>query len=398
MSPVLSRGFRVLGLLAAGVVGLAILAFIALLLFVDPNRFKPRIEAEAGRRLGRELTLSGDLRWRLYPWLVIESGGGALSSPPAFGGEGFARWERLRFGVRLRPLFDRRAEIDSLEIDGLQLRLIRDAQGRANWTLPPATSTAGAGSDAQVAIGIGRVALADSLVSWFDAPTGRRLRAERLTLAFSVPETATGAPVAIADLHVDARVFGGTLAGAGVAVAFDAARLVVDPARAALSLPAFAARFGPARVDGALDAAAGEAPTATGRVAVSTPSLRGLLSAAGFAAPATRDAAALGQFEFAAPLAYAAGRLSLAPLSIHLDDTRVEGELEAGPAPDRALRFQLRADALRADRYLPPADVDSEPFALPLAALKSLKARGRLVLGQLDLLGVHSTGVTVELE
>ena len=75
---------------------------------------------------------------------MIRSGGGSIGNPAGFGGStDFARWNTLRLGVELLPLFDREVIVDRIEIDGLELNVQRHADGQGNWNLPPEAAQIG---------------------------------------------------------------------------------------------------------------------------------------------------------------------------------------------------------------------------------------------------------------
>src|SRR5262245_33868614 len=105
---------------------LALLAVAVLLFTIDPDVFRPRIEAAATRALGRQVRLSGGLRWRLGWQVYVESRGGQIANAPGFGAEPFARWQALRLGVAVRPLLQRQLRVDRIVVDGLELNLQRD--------------------------------------------------------------------------------------------------------------------------------------------------------------------------------------------------------------------------------------------------------------------------------
>jgi AsmA protein len=128
--------------LIVGLIGLLIVlvAVGALLVprVLSPNDFKDEITARVEAATGRQLTIAGDIGLSVFPWLGLELNQASLANPPGFGGEPFARVDRMKIRARLLPLLERRLEVDRVELDGLRLHLVRDAEGRANWEAPPA--------------------------------------------------------------------------------------------------------------------------------------------------------------------------------------------------------------------------------------------------------------------
>ena len=87
--------------------------------------------------------------------------------------------------------------------------------------------------------------------------------------------------------------------------------------------------------------------------------------------------------------------ISFQGLTMDIDATRIEGDLAMENFSDPVTRFDLRIDAIDADRYLPPRTEDSPLIpplpeaalgavaALPLNLQRGLKAAGKLKIGQL---------------
>ena len=59
---------KILLITVAGLVGVVIIASVALLLFVDPNDYRDRISAGVKEATGRDLTIEGELSLSVFPW------------------------------------------------------------------------------------------------------------------------------------------------------------------------------------------------------------------------------------------------------------------------------------------------------------------------------------------
>ncbi|MGI9329430.1 MAG: AsmA family protein [Gammaproteobacteria bacterium] len=124
----------IIGLVGLGIV-LALGAIIFVLLFVDPNDYRDEIEAAVTDQTGRELAINGDLSLALLPCCGIELGETSLSNPAGFPETGFARVDSVRLGLQLLPLLtDRRVVIGQVSLQGLDVALLRRADGSDNWT------------------------------------------------------------------------------------------------------------------------------------------------------------------------------------------------------------------------------------------------------------------------
>src|SRR5688572_24079482 len=98
------RALKIAAYVAGGLVALIIVALLLVVLFVDPNDYRDDIAAVVERQTGRKLTLSGDLKLAVFPWIALETGAAALGDAPGFGNEPFASIQEARVGVRLLPL------------------------------------------------------------------------------------------------------------------------------------------------------------------------------------------------------------------------------------------------------------------------------------------------------
>ena len=84
-------------------------------------------------RTGRSFLIEDDLELTFFPWLGVQTGGVHLGNIEGFGEEPFASAEKLTARVRLLPLIQRRVELGTIELDGLELNLARNQAGLMNW-------------------------------------------------------------------------------------------------------------------------------------------------------------------------------------------------------------------------------------------------------------------------
>jgi AsmA protein len=114
------RALKLLAWTAGGVVALVALLLAAVLLFVNPNDYKDRIEAGVQAATGRSLRLPGELKLSVFPWLALQVGEAQLGNPPGFGDEPFLKLASAKLRVKLLPLLlQRKLEVDRVEIDVL---------------------------------------------------------------------------------------------------------------------------------------------------------------------------------------------------------------------------------------------------------------------------------------
>lgn len=127
------RVLKIAGYVLGALVALVIVLIVCVALFVDPNDYRDDISAAVESRTGRKLTLTGDLKLSVFPWIALETGAATLSDAPGFGDEPFVSIDGARVSVRLLPLLRGRLEVGRIRLDGARIRLITDEQGRDNW-------------------------------------------------------------------------------------------------------------------------------------------------------------------------------------------------------------------------------------------------------------------------
>jgi AsmA protein len=118
----------------AGIVGITVLASVALLLFFDPNEYRDDISAAVKDATGRDLTIEGDLSLTVFPWLAIEVGRTELGNAEGFGDEPFMRFDAASLSIRLLPLIlSQETTVGTASIEGLIVNLEVAADGSTNW-------------------------------------------------------------------------------------------------------------------------------------------------------------------------------------------------------------------------------------------------------------------------
>lgn len=121
MSPGKKRAFLVIG----GILAALAVALVALVLFVDINRYKPRLEAAASDALGLEVRIGGEMHLSLFPPFGVTADGLRV----ARGGEDILRAEKVRVDLSLLPLLLGRIRLRHVEIVRPALSLLRTSRG-----------------------------------------------------------------------------------------------------------------------------------------------------------------------------------------------------------------------------------------------------------------------------
>ena len=122
---------RLLQVVAALVVVL-ILVCGGVALFFDANQFRPLLESELTKALGREVKV-GDLKLALLKGSVT-AGDLSIADDPKYSPSPFVKAKSLQVGVELRPLlFDRKLNVTGVTIDQPEINLIESAPGEWNF-------------------------------------------------------------------------------------------------------------------------------------------------------------------------------------------------------------------------------------------------------------------------
>jgi len=163
-------------------VGILIVAAVALVFFIDANRFRPTLESRLKEALHRDVKL-GNLSLSLLSGSV-EANDLEIGEDPAFGKVPFLRAKAIRVGVELQPLiFSRQLNVTGITIEEPEITLMQTPQGSWNYSSlgtaesapakQEANNTAAASSAAGLALTVsrlnisnGRLTLGRTNINW----------------------------------------------------------------------------------------------------------------------------------------------------------------------------------------------------------------------------------------
>jgi AsmA protein len=416
------RILKYIGIAIGALFGLVALALVAVWLFFDPNDYKDRIAAAVQQSTGRSLSLPGDLKLSVFPWIKVQTGEASLGNPAGFGDEPFLTVKRVSLGVKLLPLLKKQLEIGKVEIDGLDLKLKQDAAGKGNWeewgvrTEAPASPDVPGGS---ASLHLAGIAIANSRISFEDmVAEAVNIDIGRVAPGVAVPMdlrmqlvTAAGAkPLPLAakyKLKLDMEqqryqladlVLSGTVQPAGAPKALDWKLAIpkadVDLQSQTLAEATFTAQVGIAEFNGSI---AGSklvnGPALAGRFELKQLTPRTLMQQFGVAPPVTRDNTALAAFATQGKYSWQDGVARLTDLKLKLDESALTGRFAYDTASS-GMDFALSLDKINLDRYQPPPaepSAKSEPIELPVDFLKPLRAKGSFNVGEIRIGGARLT-------
>lgn len=190
---------KVLGKLLIALIAFIIAAILALLLLVDANRFKPRIEALAQEQ-GIALQIKGDLGWKLWPGIgvaVADVSIAAVSAPEL----PIVQLRQASLLLKLMPLLSGDFQVDHILVDGVKVNLAVDTNNKGNWEAlsqpqKPAQPSAPAADEVSLKLAVERISLVDSVIDYADAKSGQKIFLQDINLTLTDVNT-LGKPFAL---------------------------------------------------------------------------------------------------------------------------------------------------------------------------------------------------------
>ena len=391
--------------LVVAVVVIAGLALLALKLFVDEDTLKAEASKAFKKQTGQELTIAGPLNWSVFPWVGLELGDVSIGSAPGFDGKPLAEVKQLDVKVAVRPLFQKKLSVDTVILRGVRLDLRRDKQGKVNWEglvkagegeageTPKEKQGGEAGFDMEdLEIHLKGVELEDVSFHFTDDMEGNSFQLDDLNL--SIGELVPGKPVPLRlgfkvknakpvmamslemstdmvfaedlqrldlsalSLKLDAS--GEQLPPEGVKLAL-ASNIGLDRKAGVLALSDFSLSGLNVEVTGDMSVSAlnSDRPRVEARLALQKTNLRQLLTLAGVELE-TADPEVLKNLSMNLFVAQEGDGLTVKPLSLTLDDSKLDGEVKILSFTGPVVRASFKLNGIDVDRYLPPAGDDAQ--------------------------------------
>ena len=405
----MSKATKVLGILLSLIaVAAAFLTFL-----FDPNDYRDELQARFAAATGYELVIDGQLRAIWFPRPALEITESTVTGESGRGGPSLVEIDSLRIYPRLLPLIGGRVEFELIRVEGLLLQLISGAQGSAGQsTLVEERAPAEPASSDQSSVVrpparlqlqvqemlLGPIA-AGKPIDWHLSgtlrPHGDRLSAElRAEGSLLVGED-------LQSLHLEPLIIGlekldlgnGNSANLLLRADMDAdlsagrylaeeatleiqatgvvpsgeptqvtavGRLELKPGTEQLKISDLSVRSGPLSATGSvLGQTLLSAPVVTGDLIVNELDLRTWLDQLGVPMPETVDATTFRRFSLTTCWRLDEERIDLHDLVLDIDETQVWGDVERVSGSPAGYRFDLLADQLDLDSYLPPAGLSN---------------------------------------
>ncbi|EKO3579972.1 AsmA family protein [Vibrio metschnikovii] len=121
-----------LSLFIAALLVMVIAAVVALVVFVNPNQFKPLIIEQTKQQTGLELVIEGDISWQFFPAIGFELGKTELRNPDGFTQNNLFKVDRVGIDIAVMPLFRHQLHIGNVRLEGAEFYLETLLDGRSN--------------------------------------------------------------------------------------------------------------------------------------------------------------------------------------------------------------------------------------------------------------------------
>lgn len=382
-----------------GLVGLFIVAAVAIALLVDPNDYRDRIAEAVKEETGRELTIEGDLELSFFPWFAISIGRTTLGNAPGFGDEPFLSFDEARASVSVLPLIRGDGlELGNIVLSAFQLNLAVAGDGRNNWD--DLADAAGGSEEAdavaagnvsegdEMTLAISSVNISDAAVRYEDARAGESYRLTEFN--FETGSISQGDAVDIESS------FNFELQPADLAGDFAIETSIVPGGEHGITLgdTEISAMGVDATVTVVEDGA---------RLQVDAFSLKSLMQRLNIEPPVTADPDALGKIILDATIAVTDAAFAARNVELVVDDTTFSGEISVARDERGTISIDLDADSIDLDRYMEPAadaaatSAESIPVEIPVDLIRALNVRGALFMDAATLSGLAFENVELGL-
>ncbi|GBC62971.1 AsmA family protein [Desulfonema ishimotonii] len=395
------------GIIGGSLLIALVLTVILIPVFIDVRQYKPLIEKQAARAIGRPVRLGGDIRLSLFPRAGISFSDLLIENSDGFSEKHFITVAGVEARVRLLPLLSRDIQVRRFVLKSPRIVLERGKDGRVNWEGPGA----GTGRSAPPAdipeespdggpvlrdLLVRELTVTDGTILWIDTPAGTRKSVTGINLQLT--DISFDHPIGLSFSAVTDQVpltVSGTVGPLGRVPG--AGKIPVDLSVRALR-----------QVETTLKGHVrnlSDAPRFDLTVRVSPFSLPKVFTALKRPPLVTADPDAFSHIAAEAGIRGSTETVSVSDALLTLDSSEITFSLQVRAFSGPDLTFDLKADTLDADRYLPPSRTPSPGQPPPeettgktdYAPLRRLRAAGTATVGHLKFRGIRGQDLRLKI-
>jgi len=126
-----------IALIAAGGAAALLIGLLVLGMTLDPNSFKSQIAKTIRDTTGLDVAFDGPIAVTYFPSLGVKLTQVTVTVPGQQAQPPLAKLGKADVSVKLLPLISGKVEAGATSLDGLELNIVRDEQGRLNLPIPP---------------------------------------------------------------------------------------------------------------------------------------------------------------------------------------------------------------------------------------------------------------------
>ena len=428
-------------LVSAGGIGAVLLAVAAYVAATfNPNDYKPQVVQLVKEKLGRTLSIGGDIKLTFYPALGVDLGKVTLSERASE--KEFVAVDAARVALQLVPLLSRHLVVSRIELRGLRANIVKHKNGTTNLddlagteAGKPQPKRGGDDGPAQepMQFNVDRVLIENATLNYADEGSGAKytLKNLRLKTGKIAPGTPSDIELALAIAASQPKVNVDVSLKTKLAFDLGGKHLKLDPF--SLDIKGEAAGMSPVALN-IKGSAEGDAKAITSReIALEIDAKQGGKTIKGkLTTPLTVDLAK-GTYDLnklVADLALAdpaSPRRTVAialtgtahadtpkqsarlDFSTKFDESTVTGRVGLGHFSPPSYLFDISVDTLDIDRYTGPQKAQSKGAPagkgaggpeqpLDFSALKTLRANGSVKVGSLKVANVKAQNVRLDVK
>lgn len=169
-----------IAVLIATVLGLLLVLVVYVALTFNPNDYKPTIIQLVKDNKQRTLALEGDIRLSFWPKIGADLGAVTLSERGS--DQRFAAIQHAKVALAVLPLLKKQIVVDTIYLDGAQVHVIKQADGRFNFD--DLLSQDESPSE-QINFDVQGIQVSNAAIQFDDEKSGARYQVERLNLSTS---------------------------------------------------------------------------------------------------------------------------------------------------------------------------------------------------------------------
>jgi len=455
----MSRLLKIILSIFASVALLVIIAAIALPLLLNPNDFKPEIQAAVKDNLGRDLQIEGELELSVFPWIGISTGKMTLSNAEGFSDKPFAEIESSNVKVKLLPLLSKEVEVNRVVLKGLTLNLAKNKKGISNWDdLAGSSQDSGdkaANNDTTkdksasplAALAIGGIAIEQAKIVWddqqqqkyveindFNFKTGKLAfdkaididlslsvlnkqpaLTEQLTFSTALVINKNLNQFKLQDIQLKSTTRGDGMPESGVIVSL-LANVALDIPQQTVELQGLVINSGEMNLSADISGTQiKDSPVFKGPIKIAEFNLAKLMKSMAMPLPEMQASDALTKVSLAFDLSATKSSAEIKQLKIALDNTSIKGSANVVNFSQPKVAFNINIDEIDVDRYLAPIKKDvpkkgvsnkvitpasaavAGASLFPVETLRALNAKGQLSIDQLKINQLNMQGLSLNL-